>query len=331
MHRFLLGIVLIVALATGALAQGKSFIVMLIMFRGATPAEHGFMEYLKTRLPVDFVLRDVDGNRSKVREFVAEAKQRRLDLIYTFGTTVTLDAVGAVGKVDPVVHVTDIPVVFNIVADPIGAGLADAFAATGRNLTGVSHLVPMPDQLRAMQRFRKVRKLGVIYNSLEANSQLAVEQLLHLAGQFQFELLGVPLLSGQKPDVAEIGEAMHRLLESKPDFIYLPSDSSLIERAAMIVGYASAAGVPLISATEDPIRKDGALMGLVSNYANAGAFAGYKAEQILLGRSAVGNTPIETLQRFALVVNMKTALQLGVYPPLDMIKIGELLQGREWN
>jgi hypothetical protein len=46
MHRFLIGIVLIAALATGALAQGKTFTVMLIMFRGATPAEHGFMEYL---------------------------------------------------------------------------------------------------------------------------------------------------------------------------------------------------------------------------------------------------------------------------------------------
>ena len=97
---------------------------------------------------------------------MAEAKRERVDLIYTFGTTVTLDAVGAVGKVDPAVHVTDIPVVFNIVADPVGADLATAFAATGRNLSGVSHLVPMPDQLRAMQRFRKVGKLGVIYNSL---------------------------------------------------------------------------------------------------------------------------------------------------------------------
>jgi putative ABC transport system substrate-binding protein len=66
-------------------------------------------------------------------------------------------------------------------------------------------------------------------------------------------------------------------------------------------------------------------MGLVSNYSNAGAFAGYKAEQILLGKTVAGKIPIETLQRFALVVNMKAATQLGVYPPLDLIKIAELL------
>jgi hypothetical protein len=31
------------------------------------------------------------------------------------------------------------------------------------------------------------------------------------------------------------------------------------------------------------------------------------------------------LSRFALVVNMKAATQLGVYPPLDLIKIADLL------
>ena len=325
MHRIVTSILVVAALATATLAQGKDFRVMLILFRGTTPAEQGFMDYLKTRLPINFAMRDVDGNRSRVREFVAEAKQQRVDLIYTFGTTVTLEAVGALGNVDPTVHVTDIPIVFNIVADPVGAGLATAFAATDRNLTGVSHIVPMPDQLRAMQQFRSVRKLGVIYNSLEANSKLAVEQLRQLAPQFQFELLETPLLSGQKPDAREIDEAMRRLIQSRPDFIYLPSDSSLIERAAVVVGFATAAGVPLISATEDPIRKDGALMGLVSNYANAGAFAGYKAEQILLGKTAAGKIPIETLQRFALVINMKAARLLGIYPPLDLIKIAELL------
>ena len=118
---------------------------------------------------------------------------------------------------------------------------------------------------------------------------------------------------------------MRPLIAARPGFIYLPSDSSLIERADAIVELARPAGIPIISATEGPIREDGALMGLVSNYANAGAFAGYKAEQILRGKEAVRNIPIETLQRFTLLVNMTTAVQLGVYPPLDLIKIAELL------
>ena len=327
MHRLLLAIILAAASAGTALAQTKTFKVMLVLFRGETAAEHGFMEQLKARVPVEFAIRNVDGERAKVKEFVDEAKRNRPDLIYTFGTTVTLDTVGAIGEVDPSRHIVDIPVIFNIVADPIGAQLATGFTATGRNLTGVSHLVPMTDQLRAMQRFKQVQRLGVIYNPYEANSVLAVTQLKEHAEQFRFALTEAALATapGQKPSPQDIAEAMQRLIAARSDFIYLPSDSSLIERAATIVGLATVARIPVISATEGPIREDGALMGLVSNYSNAGAFASYKAEQILVGKQPAGRIPIETLQRFALVVNMTTAIQLGVYPPLDLIKIAELL------
>ncbi len=34
---------------------------------------------------------------------------------------------------------------------------------------------------------------------------------------------------------------------------------------------------------------------------------------------------LRAMQRFTLVVNMTTAVQLGVYPALDLIKIAELL------
>src|SRR5262249_35411255 len=153
MQRILPGIVaamLAAALATGAVAQSKTYTVMLILFRGQTPAEQGFMDQLKQRVPVEFIIRNVDGDRSKMKDFVDEAKRTRPDLIYTFGTTVTLDTVGGLGQFDASRHIGDIPVVFNIVADPVGARLATGFTTTGRNLTGVSHLVPMADQLRAM-------------------------------------------------------------------------------------------------------------------------------------------------------------------------------------
>ena len=229
------------------------------------------------------------------------------------------------GKVDPNTHLTNIPVVFNIVADPVGAELATAFSATGRNLTGVSHVVPIPDQMRLMQRFKTTHKLAVIYNSFEANSRLTVEQLRQQESAFKFSLLEAPLVSGQKPTIEEIKKVMDQVISKDPDFLYIPSDSSVIERAALIIEAAHARNIPTISATEDPIRNDGAVIGLVSNYYNAGSFAGYKAEKILTGAEKIENIPIETLQRFALLVNMKSALQLELYPPLDLIKIAEII------
>jgi putative ABC transport system substrate-binding protein len=219
----------------------------------------------------------------------------------------------------------DIPVVFNIVADPVGAGLADGLAATGRNVTGVSHLVPLRDQISAMQRFATIRKLGVIYNVAEVNSLLAVVQLRQLASSLEYELIEAPLGTGHRPSTTEIEHAMERMLAARPDFVYLPSDSSMIANAQTIVRLATAAKVPVISATESPIYEAGALFGMVTKYVNAGAFAGYKAEQILLKRQLVGSIPIERLQRYSLVINMNAAAQLGIYPPLDLLRIAELV------
>ncbi len=323
-----LAVLFLCGFSTIAPAAENRYTVLMLLYRGMTEAEKGFMEYLQRRVPVDFVIRDAGADRVRIAEFVEEAKRMRPNLIYAFGTTVTLDTVGAVGKIDPARHIADIPVVFNIVADPVGAGLAREFAATGRNLTGVSHLVPMPAQLKTMQRLKAVKRLGVVYNPHEANSVLSVRELRRHAGEFGFGLIEAPLSTpvGQKVTPHEVAAAMHGLLVSRPDFIYLPSDSSLIQQAAAIVGPARTAGVPVISATESPIRQQGALLGLVSSYYNAGAYAGYKAEQILTGKKPAGSIPIDTLQRFTLLVNMNTAGQLGVYPPMDLVPIAELLR-----
>ena len=325
MNRFLVGIVLAAVLSSISFAQSKTYSIMLITFRGMTDAERGFTEYLKYRLPVEFLLRDAEGDRAKVKPFLAEAKNRKIDLIYTFGTSVTLETVGALGKVDPATNIIDIPVVFNIVADPIGAGLANKVSETGRNLTGVTHVVPIIDQLTTMQRFKKVKKLGVIYNALEPNSQSTIQQLRQYASQLQFELVEAPLTSGANSSDSDVNTAMQALLAAQPDFIYLPSDSLIIARAKLITSAATASDIPTVSATEGPIRDGGALMGLVSNYVSAGQFAGYKAEQILTGKEKIETIPIEPLLRFTIVVNMDTAAKLKVFPPLDIIKIAELL------
>jgi len=299
MRRLLIGGLLSLPLSKpflmrSAMAQRSNYTIMLILFRGQTAAEEAFMLYMKERLSVEFLIRDIDGDRTKTRQFINEAKQRRVDLVYTFGTTVTQDVVGVLGSVDRNRHLVDIPVVFNIVADPVGAGLVDGLIPTGRNVTGVSHLVPLRDQISAMQRFATVRRLGVIYN-------------VH------------------RPSTTEIEQAMERMLSGRPDFVYLPSDSSMIANAQTIVRLATAAKVPVISATESPIYEAGALVGMVTKYVNAGAFAGYKAEQILLRRQPVGAIPIERLQRYSLVINMNAAARLGIYPPLDLLRIAELV------
>ncbi len=317
---------------SAASAPAKPYRIMMMLYRGTTDAEKGFMEYFKRhRIAAEFIVRDAQADSSKIAGFVQEAKTLKPDLIYTFGTTVTTEVVGVVGEVDRSRHITDIPVVFNIVADPVGARLVTELKASGRNLTGASHMVPLSAQMQALQAMRNKQTLGVIYNPMEKNSLLAVQGLQKIAPRFSMTLLTAPIhADARNPVTIEgIGEAMRELLEKKPQFIYIPSDSFLIQNAGVVVQAAQQAGVPVFAATEAPIRDHGALLGLVSTYANVGELAAHKAVQILSGKVPVGQIPVETLNRFTYLVNMKAAKKLGVYPPLTVMKFAELIAPAE--
>ncbi|MDC8758306.1 ABC transporter substrate-binding protein [Janthinobacterium sp. hw3] len=301
---------------------------MMLLYRGTTDAEKGFMAYLHRRkIPVKFTICDGQADNGKIAACVQTAKTLQPDLIYSFGTTVTAELVGLQGQVKPGLHVTDIPVVFDIVADPIGARLISDMKSSGRNLTGVSHLVPLAAQMKALQSMRGTRHIGVLYNPQEKNSLLAVQELERIAPQFDMsvQLKPVALDRNNNPSADGLHKAVKELLANKPQFVYIPSDSFLIKNAKTVVQAANLAGIPVFAATEAPIRNDGALLGLVSNYFNVGEFAGYKAEQILVKKIPPSQIPVDVLHRFTYLVNMTTAKKLRIYPPAAILKIAEAI------
>jgi putative tryptophan/tyrosine transport system substrate-binding protein len=212
-------------------------------------------------------------------------------------------------------------------SNTIGAKLVPNLKSSGRNLTGASHLVPLAAQLNALGSMRRIQTLGVVYTPNEQNSLLTVQELQTLAPTLglTLKLMPVVLDTHNKPTPEGIVAAMRQLVAKKPDFVYIPSDSFLIKNANVLVREANAAQIPVFAATEAPIRNDGALLGLVSTYSNVGELAAYKAEQILTGRLPAAQIPIESLDRFTFLVNMGTAKRLGIYPPLSVIKLAELI------
>lgn len=308
--------------------QVRPLKIMMILYRGTTDAEKGFMSYFdKHAIPVEFIVRDAQADNQRVSEFVKEARAMRPDLIYTFGTTVTSKVVGTMDESNRDERVTDIPVVFNVVADPLGANITKSLKSSGRNFTGVTHLAPLAAQIQALLAMRKVKSLGVLYNPYERNSTLTVQDLKATAEKNGISVqIGQLTADGQtQPTVEMLRGALQNLLAKQPDFIYLPSDSFLIKHARTVVDMARAARIPVFAATEAPIRNDGALIGLVSNYFSAGELAAHKAEQILLKNAQPAAIPIEPLNRFTYLINMKSAKQLGTYPPVALFKVAEVV------
>jgi putative ABC transport system substrate-binding protein len=300
----------------------------MVLWRGITEAERGFMDYFSQRnIQVNFIVKDCEKDRAELPAIIKEINDTNPDLVYTFGTTVTANIAGTVMDSDPERFIADIPVVFNIVSDPIGANLVPDMVTSNRNLTGASHMVPIPAQIKAMEFVMQFRNLGIIFNPQEKNSVLSVEALEKVADSSDFTVIKapIPLDESQKPIEDIPPHVVESLVSKGADLIYLPSDSFIISHAKSLVTLINKHGIPTFSATEGPIHNADALMGLVSRYYNVGQFAGYKAEQILVHKKHPKDIPIETLKRFSFIINMKTAKKLGFYPPIAVLKLAEVI------
>ncbi len=319
------------ALAAGAMplahAAGRGrFRVFVVIHRQGSLADEGFMEHLKNAgLDIEFIVRNIDGDVTLLPGIVDEIKQRKPDLIYTQSTQVTVGIAGAVNETDAARFVRDIPIVFSMVADPVKAQLVRRLEQPERNLTGAIHVVSLPVQLKAMQAYLPIKRLGILFTPNEKTQRDVHEQLRKLARPAGIEVVSAhPLGADGLPDVKQLAPMLDRMAALKPDLVYIPPVNFFGPHSDYLMQEALARKLPTFCAIEVQV-KSGGLMGLVAPFYNVGALAGYKAEQILLGKMAVQKTPIEVLSRFSYMVNMPTARALGLYPPMQILRFAQII------
>lgn len=304
--------------------------ILMVLPRDEQNIETSFREYFQRRnLPVRIDVLRFSGRSEDAPAMVRQIRQASPDLVYVWGTVTALAVAGPYDSKDAVNHVRDIPIVFTEVSDPVGSRLLAQLDPPGRNVTGVSHLAPLPVQLNAIRTYRPFKRLGYIVNPMEANTQLVLKALQALAPGLGFEIVSesVPLDAGGRPDPGALPAMIQRIAAQKVDFLYIgPSTFLAFTHRDLVTRAALDAGLPTFCATESIVRKAQCLFGLFSNGNNLGRFAAYKATQILQDKTPVDRIPAETLQRFSLLINMPTARALGLYPPLGLLKVAEVLE-----
>jgi putative tryptophan/tyrosine transport system substrate-binding protein len=306
----------------------RPYRIYAITFRGMTDVERGFQDYFAARrIPVQITFRDLNRDASRMPGFLEEIKRTRPDLVYTWGTSVTLGVVGTYDAYDPSTHITDIPVVFTLVAAPVLAKIVPDLKASRRNVTGVFHVAPTEAQIRAMASYRPFKSIGILYTPTEQNSVVVVDEVREVSKRLGFAVIAKPLRLDAARKVTSEGapEMIRELKQQKVDWLYLPPDSYLGTQAKnVIIPAAMEQGLPTFASTEQ-LMETGALTGLVSRYHSIGQFTAYKAEQILVHKVAPARIPVETLTRFSLQVRMDVAEALKLPPPLPMFNYAELL------
>jgi putative ABC transport system substrate-binding protein len=296
--------------------------VYAVTWRGRTQVEQGFTDYLgKTGLPLEFTWRDAAQSPARIAEFAREIRETKPDLVYTWGTPPTLGIAGPFDAVDPAKHVTGVPILFALVASPVGAKLVRSLKGQGRDVTGVYHVAAIASQVEAMRAYRRFAKVGVLYNAAELNSTATAAALKDLAKTQRFEVLEETFERGAdgKPLPAGIDAKVAALKRAGAEWLYLGPDTYLFSQVEKIAAAAMDARLPTFSATEGVLASPAPILtGLVSSYYTIGQFAGFKAEQVLAKGIAARDIPIETLTRYSFIVRMEVAKALGALPPVSL-------------
>lgn len=302
--------------------------VYMVLWDGCEDACRGFQDYLKAeRVDAEIVLRDAKKRPSKIPEFIDEAKKMKPDLLVTWGSYVTLEMLGTERNELLSKYIRSIPALFMVVSQPVESGLVSALVSQGRNITGVTHLVPLIEQLQYARQVIPYKRMGIIYNLAETNAAVTVEQIKKYASLMGFEVLDrpVPTDKEMQPDPTTIEGLVADLAEKNTDLIYLGPDAFMNMYRDALTDAATAAGIPVFSASEGAVRNGEALFAFVHRYYNIGQMAGQKAVKILNEQMPAYDIPIEAPQRALLVVNMTAARNLNVYPPLPLIQGADLI------
>lgn len=331
----LLLVLLVAAVLSAQPAQAdpplKIHRILMVLWRGEEDAVQGFRDYFAAqRIPVEIITRDAGGDLDKLPGLVEEAKTIRPDLVVTWGTSVTQALFGPYDAADPARYVpaAGIPGVFMIVSQPVEAKIVPSLESSGRNITGTAYLVPEETQLRAARSYFDFNRIGVVYNSKESNARLSVEALRALASKLNYTLIerALPLDDKGNPKVDEIDTLVEQIAAEGAQLLYQPPDSFLNVNRDRLTQAALMRNMPTLAAAENPVRASYALMGVVNRYYTVGQLTAHKARQILVDKMDPKTIPIETPKRFSFMINLPVALQLGRYPPMNLLKFAEIIE-----
>jgi ABC-type uncharacterized transport system substrate-binding protein len=235
--------------ANGVLAGSKTLKIAMVLWRGETEAEKGFQQGLKEfGYSVQYTVMNAGQDRTELGRLLRENLEPKLetfDYVYVFGTTVASATRSIVQD--------RVPQIFNIVADPVGAGIVQSLDSSGGNIAGVTNEIPLSLQLQTALKIIPSKRLGLLFNPREKNSMLVRDKISEIGGKLRFEI--IDLRSPPAQDMLQ--ENLQKLKDRSVvvDAVYLPPDSFLVSNAKLIGSELMAAKVKSIASIETFIEK----------------------------------------------------------------------------
>lgn len=272
--------------------------------------EVGFQEGTQYRLHV----RDAKGDLGAVAEAARALEQEHVDLIYSIATSVTLAVKRATATV---------PIVFYAGTDPVVVGLVKSFARPCGWLTGVHTLTTdlTGKRLELLKEILpKLRRVVTFYDPGNASARESAK-----AAQEAARHLRIKLVERHVRSVEELQAGLGTLKAKEVDACFLLPDAMVISQTQFIVDTAKAKKLPTMSSERDVVVAGGLASYGVSHYALGRLSAKY-IHRVLLGTSPA-DLPVEGFAGFELVLNARTARELGLTLPQSLLnRADEVMQ-----
>lgn len=289
--------------STDDAAGGESFsigISQLAQHPALDAAAEGFQAaFADAGIEADFDLQNANGEQATATTIAQSFQTDGKDLVLAIATP----AAQAAAQV-----ITDTPVLFTAVTDPVEAGLVGSNDAPGGNVTGTTDMNPVADQLALITEIvPDAKTIGIIYSSGEINSQVQVDLAKEAASE-----LGLTIVEATVTNASEVATAAESLGEV--DAVYVPTDNRVTEAFETVVQYAESNQVPLFGSEVDQVAR-GAIATLGLDYYELGYQTGEMAIRILTEDADPATMAVETQTEFLLNINPGAAERMGITIP----------------
>ena len=250
--------------------------------------------------------RSMEGNRDRIPSLVAELVQLKVDILVSPNSPSVLAAKQATKT---------IPIVMVINADPVASGLVDSLARPGGNVTGITRLTRDLSGKRLellKEAVPGISRVGVLEDA-DAVQSKAFKDYEAAAHALKIQLQSLEV-RGPNPDLEG---AFQAAVKGRARALIMTQTTVLVPYPKRIADLAIKNRLPLMFESSRSVEAGG-LLSYSSNEPENFRRAAYYVDRILKGAKPA-DLPVEQPTKFELVIDLKTAKQIGLTIPQSVL------------
>jgi len=258
-----------------------------------------------------------EGKTDQYPQLLAELVRLKVDVILTTTGTSTQLAKNAT-KTIPIVMA-------GLPADPVELGLVESLARPGGNVTGLTSLSRELAGKR-LELFKeavpKLIRVAVLYDPTIPRSAREVKEVLPVAAR----ALGLTLQPWEIRAADDFDRVLAALNKQRPDGLFVPGGGQPMRvNEKRIAGFALKSRLPSMYSNKQAVEAGG-LMYYGADLADIYRRVAYYVDRILKGAKPA-DLPVEQPTKFELMINLKTAKQIGLtIPPMVLMRAEKVIK-----